>query len=264
VLSKSSSQQALIFRYTSPVGDLAPPRTTTPLSISPRRQFNDASTSHKDLPTIINTPHSPENSSPVINGQPRRPSRSPDRSPPQSNPATISDLTEMLGGAIEAIGGDVSAETSPPSASESRPKREKPDLTIGPLAPAAEVEAGPITPNSLPMRGMSLGENSKAPLRRIPSSKSVEAGPSNPSPPTAVTPSLTKIAARPWPAAMLYGHVKGMKNAGDRAKGYARAINDLSKAETGLREWCNASGMSRGQEDLTDKPSIDVEPTAST
>lgn len=32
-----------------------------------------------------------------------------------------------------------------------------------------------------------------------------------------------------------------MKNAGDRSKAYARAINELAKAETGLREWSIAS-----------------------
>jgi hypothetical protein len=47
--------------------------------------------------------------------------------------------------------------------------------------------------------------------------------------------------ARPWPAAMMYGGIKRLRGPGDRAKGYAKAINELARAESGLQEWCAAS-----------------------
>jgi hypothetical protein len=43
---------------------------------------------------------------------------------------------------------------------------------------------------------------------------------------------------------MLFGHVKTLKTAGERAKGYAKGINELSRAETGLRAWCEAARRS--------------------
>jgi hypothetical protein len=43
---------------------------------------------------------------------------------------------------------------------------------------------------------------------------------------------------------MMYGHIKTLKTPGERAKAYARAINDLAAAESGLREWCLAASTS--------------------
>lgn len=170
---------------------------------------------------------------------------------------TITDLTEMLGGAIDAIGLVDSRDTPPPSILEV--KREKSPLSLS-LAPAAEVDAGPITPTSLPSRGASLPESSSTEsepmgppalpsrhqekLRRLPSNLSlrtdisVQTGTqaSLKSPPGATF----NVTPRPWPAAMLYSHIKGLKYAGDRAKGYAKGINDLSRAESGMKEWCMA------------------------
>lgn len=57
-----------------------------------------------------------------------------------------------------------------------------------------------------------------------------------------MTPGIPR--ARPWPAAMLYGNIKGLRSPGDRAKAYAKAINELARAESGLREWCEASSKS--------------------
>lgn len=56
--------------------------------------------------------------------------------------------------------------------------------------------------------------------------------------------SLTAFEARPWPAAMLYGHIRNMKHAGDRAKAYARGVNELARADTGLMEWCAMASTS--------------------
>ena len=49
---------------------------------------------------------------------------------------------------------------------------------------------------------------------------------------------------KPWPAAMLYGHIRNMKHSGDRAKAYARGINELARADSGLVEWCAMSSTS--------------------
>lgn len=48
-------------------------------------------------------------------------------------------------------------------------------------------------------------------------------------------------ANRPWPTAMLYSHVKSIRSAGGRATAYARAINELAAADSGLASWCHAS-----------------------
>jgi hypothetical protein len=55
--------------------------------------------------------------------------------------------------------------------------------------------------------------------------------------------SVTVFEPKPWPAAMLYGHIRNMKHAGDRAKAYARGINELARADTGLMDWCAMSSM---------------------
>lgn len=48
-------------------------------------------------------------------------------------------------------------------------------------------------------------------------------------------------ANRPWPTAMLYSHVKSIRSPGGRATAYARAINELVAADSGLASWCQAS-----------------------
>ncbi|WVF67077.1 hypothetical protein IAT40_001822 [Kwoniella sp. CBS 6097] len=231
------------------------------------------------LPTIINTSSSPIPSPDrpqVQTGnldkpQPRRPDRSPDRqhSPVFSSSATINDLTDMLGGAIDAIGLIDSRETPPPTVSEPS-KKPRPSMTLA-LAPAAEVtDRGPMTPTSLPTRGASLpgpsissaslgtaatisqpiphdfsqGQGAQAYARRSTQPELKHKASSlfsfgSGSGHQQQSPTMA-ISVRPWPAAMLYGNIKGMKHAGDRAKGYARAINELARSESGLREWCVA------------------------
>lgn len=225
---------------------------TSPFSITPEHSHDPV---NDPLPTIINTAYSPD-PSPIRSAiSPRRPDRSPERSssfsddrkPSFTNSVTINDLTDMLGGAIDAIGHVDSRDTPPPEFTES--KKDTPNLTIEPLAAAAEVDGGPVPPTSLPIHNDSLGEQTpfvqppKGPgsapnqsIHRIPSAGSLKSTHMQ-------SPTRTNISARLWPAAMLYGHVKTMKHAGDRAKGYARSINDLAKAETGLKEWCAASGQ---------------------
>ncbi|WVR03968.1 hypothetical protein IAU60_000967 [Kwoniella sp. DSM 27419] len=242
----------------------------------------------QSLPMILHTSSSPlpspersnERSDSSDQGQPRRPDRSPSRqhSPVFSPSATLSDLTEMLGGAIDAIGLIDSRDTPPPMVSEPS-KRDKP-LALA-LAPAAEVaDRGPMTPTSLPARGASLPGSS------LPSAASATASqlplPQPPAPThtqyspqpgqqqytkpqlrhqsssnfsyastvaqAAVQPPILSISVRPWPAAMLYGNIKAQKHAGDRAKGYARAINELARSESGLREWCIAASMQTQQQ----------------
>ncbi len=49
--------------------------------------------------------------------------------------------------------------------------------------------------------------------------------------------SFSSAQARPWPAAMVLGHVKSMKNPGDRAREYAKATNSLLSTNSGMMEW---------------------------
>lgn len=215
--------------------------TTTPMNLSPQPSL-------KDLPTIINTPYSPDKTTPEKRQEPPRPTRSPSRTPSMMTEETIEHLTDMLGGAIDAIGIDNKGSTSNiPS-----PQKDKPELEAGSSTPARDMsDSGPITPTSLPNRGASLCDSAAMPppplprtadqVRRIPSGLSLRNTHQAPAP---VVESPTTIAAfspRPWPAAMLYGNIKSMKYAGDRAKAYAKSLNDLARAETGIREWCAAS-----------------------
>ncbi|KIR27972.1 hypothetical protein I309_02966 [Cryptococcus deuterogattii LA55] len=150
-----------------------------------------------------------------------------------------------------------------PKAKELEPKAKE-------LEPAAEVvNKGPMTPTSLPTRGASLsstrptsptpaqrvtemgaGVASSLPLERTTSSTlSVISSPnppfsSGPAGPLTLTYSPTilsfskTVPARPWPPAMSISTVKSHKSAGDRALAYARAINEIARTETGLKEWC--------------------------
>ncbi|KAK6907166.1 hypothetical protein I203_101156 [Kwoniella mangroviensis CBS 8507] len=247
-----------------------PRRTSSPQSIT------------QTLPLITHTPNSPmpspdrpTNSSVSVNldkPQPKRPDRSPDRqhSPVFPSSATINDLTDMLGGAIDAIGLIDSRDTPPPTIGEPDKfdKDKKKNLTLR-LEPAAEVsnDRGPMTPTSLPQRGTSLPGQSIPPSvpqqqsqsQPIQSNTAVANGRRSTQPELkqkassifsfastskenihVQSPTLT-ISVRPWPSAMLYGNIKSLKHSGDRAKGYAKAINELSRSESGLREWCIAS-----------------------
>ncbi|OCF32374.1 hypothetical protein I316_06044 [Kwoniella heveanensis BCC8398] len=230
----------------------------------------------QSLPMIINTSSSPlpspdrpkAQTGSLDKPQPRRPDRSPDRqhSPVFPSSATINDLTDMLGGAIDAIGLIDSRETPPPTVSEPS-KKPRPSMTLA-LAPAAEVtDRGPMTPTSLPTRGASLpgpsiSSASLATNATLSHPIPQDQGQSHVYARRSTQPELKHkasslfsfgsgsgqqqqsptmaISVRPWPAAMLYGNIKGMKHAGDRAKGYARAINELARSESGLREWCIA------------------------
>ncbi|KAK4684564.1 hypothetical protein P7C73_g5614, partial [Tremellales sp. Uapishka_1] len=204
--------------------------------------------SAQTVPTIINTPNSPD---------PSPPAQAPiERSASLVSSATINDLTEMLGGAIDAIGLIDSRDTPPPNVVLPS-SRDKPKLSPLMLQPAAQIDnedRGPITPTTLPPRNASLPgigppaspapsfSNTRRsthpePIRKTSSILSIRSASFTNSPTTFANP-----AAKPWPAAMLFGHVKTMKTAGDRSKGYARGINELARAESGLREWCLAAG----------------------
>lgn len=199
-------------------------------AISPKSRF-------QALPTIINTDSSPQRSDASSQGGPSRPERSPTRSVSSINSsATINDLTEMLGGAIDAIGLIDSRDTLPPTIME--PKKDR-GLSVPTLSAPAEVIDAPKT---LPSRGASLPGTS-FPAGRMQPMRQVSGG------------SISSLqeyhmvqgvpTARPWPAAMMYGGIKRLRAPGDRAKAYAKGINDLAKAESGLKEWCTASSKSQ-------------------
>ncbi|WWC60124.1 uncharacterized protein I303_102688 [Kwoniella dejecticola CBS 10117] len=253
-----------------------------PSSKPPSRRTSSPQSISQTLPVITHTPHSPmpspdRPSQPSANldkPQPKRPDRSPDRqhSPIFPSSATINDLTDMLGGAIDAIGLIDSRDTPPPTISEPSKKDKPAHLKLEPAAEvlADEKNMGPMTPTSLPQRGTSLPGLSLSSAPSTNSLMTLSHQPQNASsyPPQAVqnkrtqpelrqkassifsfaskeqtqsqSPTLS-ISVRPWPAAMLYGNIKSLKHSGDRAKGYARAINELSRSESGLREWCIAS-----------------------
>ncbi|KAK1920980.1 hypothetical protein DB88DRAFT_469279 [Papiliotrema laurentii] len=219
-----------------------PPRSTLRALYSPRgsmettrsvETMQSSASSSRDLPTIVNTVHSPDTTPDRRRDEPSRPPRSPSRTPSMSASATIDDLTQMLGGAIDAIGLIDSRDTPPPFIVE--PRKDKA------LAPAAEVEeSSPMTPTSLPSRGASLRGPAAREVRTIPSGLSLRDG----HPPPLQSPTIV-INHRSWPAAMLYNHIKTMKYPGDRAKAYAQSINNLARADTGLKEWCMAASSSR-------------------
>lgn len=180
---------------------------------------------------------------------PARPDRSPTRSVDSvHSSATINDLTEMLGGAIDAIGLIDSRDTPPPSVTEPRKDR---GLSVPTLSAAAELVDKPAKAAPLPTRGASLPGGSpgydayaaRSQTQPIPEQSQTQVSGYSTHPAygmNQITPGIP--TARPWPAAMMYGNIKNLRNAGDRAKGYARAINEISKAESGLKEWCAASG----------------------
>lgn len=188
---------------------------------------------------------------------PARPDRSPTRSVDSVHSSTtINDLTEMLGGAIDAIGLIDSRDTPPPSVTEPRKDR---GLSVPALAAPADLVEAPTKASALPARGASLpggslGYESLA-ARSQTQPVSAQTYGSSPQPAYGMGQSTPGIpTARPWPAAMMYGNIKNLRNAGDRAKGYAKAINEISKAESGLKEWCSASGKHSAYSDLQLEP----------
>lgn len=197
-------------------------------TVSPKSPF-------RALPTIINTDSSPQRSDATNQGGPSRPERSPTRSVSSiHSSATINDLTEMLGGAIDAIGLIDSRDTPPPTIME--PKKDR-GLSVPTLAAAAELIDAP---KNLPARGASL-PGSAFPTGRMQPMRQVSGGSISSSQEYHLIQGVP--IARPWPAAMMYGGIKRLRAPGDRAKAYAKAINDLAKAESGLKEWCTASSM---------------------
>ncbi|WVW79964.1 hypothetical protein I302_101937 [Kwoniella bestiolae CBS 10118] len=253
-----------------------------PSPIPPPRRTSSPQSITQTLPVITHTPNSPMPSpdrptaaSAAVNldkPQPKRPDRSPDRqySPIFTSSATINDLTDMLGGAIDAIGLIDSRDTPPPTIGEPdklEQDKMKKDLTLR-LEPAAELtdrDRGPMTPTSLPQRGASLPSQPLSAQPQHGSFSSQPLAPQNNNGRRSTQPELKHkassifsfastskenihvqsptltISVRPWPSAMLYGNIKSLKHSGDRAKGYAKAINELSRSESGLREWCVAS-----------------------
>lgn len=161
----------------------------------------------------------------------------------------------MLGGAIDAIGLIDSRDTPPPIISEPRKDRGQ---SVPALAAAAELIEPPQTTNGLPTRGASL-PGGMAPYQ-LPSTRGYpqpvhrlsEDNLSNPEAQRYVTQGFP--TPRPWPAAMMYGGIKRLRGPGDRAKAYAKAINELARAESGLKEWCTASGKSDLSVTLVDDP----------
>lgn len=142
----------------------------------------------------------------------------------------------MLGGAIDAIGLIDSRDTPPPTITE--PKKDR-GLSVPTLAAAAELVE---TSKNLPTRGASLPGTALSARPVMQPTRQVSSGSD------AAIQEYSMIqgvpTARPWPAAMMYGSIKRLRAPGDRAKGYAKAINELAKAESGLREWCTASSKS--------------------
>lgn len=200
------------------------------------------------------------------------------------NSSTITDLSNLLGEAIDEI-GLVNSKDLPP-ADVVEPLKDKPALHLNVAArdrASSLQDSGPVTPSTLPTRNASL------PVSEYPSASSSTAmlPPPNKPPYTqqAVVPTdyasqplhrqyaeyqsrpnavrkassilslrstvthapvpFANTTSRPWPAAMLFGHIKTLKSAGDRAQGYARAVNDIARADSGLREWCEAVRRSK-------------------
>lgn len=201
----------------------------------------------------------------------------------------------MLGGAIDEIGLIDSRDTPPPMVGEPG-KKQKPDMRIEldkakGLEPAAEVvNKGPMTPTSLPARGASLSSTTSPPPPPPPPVQgptemgagiassfplhqpelettsnnpfSSQAGPFTHSPTTL---SFHSPTAHPWPSAMSMSTsaLKSHKSAGARALAYARAINEIARAETGLKAWCAAAAAEAHRRPIHHAPSKTQAPASS-
>ncbi|WVN85830.1 uncharacterized protein L203_100982 [Cryptococcus depauperatus CBS 7841] len=274
---------------------LRSPHITTVFPVDSNNQPIISSTSmspmsqaHSILPTITHTPDSPF-SSPLVQA-PARPDRSPSRgtTPSVSSSASISELTDMLGGAIDEIGLFDSKELPSPTVDEPLKRRRLSislELDRG-LEPAAKVtEGGPMTLTSLPVRGTSLTSpsmqgstvkedeapgagvaSSLPPIVRKASSTSSNS-PVNtlqqPLSPTLVhSPTVYSFYTQPKPAAMNFDQIKSLKSPAERALAYAKAINELARTESGLRQWCTLSSSEahRPINQYSSKMSITVTP----
>jgi hypothetical protein len=205
--------------------------TTTPLNLSPRSHNTESDV----VPIITHTLQFPDSIS--TSRRPSRETLNPQASASTDSHPSIAELADMLGGAIDAIGLIDSRDTPPPTMLEPSPK-EKSFLLASPLTVVERkvVESQPQITSAFPTRQRSLsGQMGEAPQPRrttsIPSIRSVK-----------TLQSISLPSSKPWPAAMLYGSVKTLKTPGERTKGYAKLINDLSAADSGLKEWCIAAG----------------------
>lgn len=238
-------------------GSSSPTKTYSPSNMSPPSQSSELLS---PLSASSSQPISREPSSDRPIRSDSYPSQKmqdpPDRSTRADSYASqtsINDLTELLGGAIDEIGLIDSRETPPPMIAAD--KKDKPkstnnhkNLSLSSLGSVpSDDQEKPITPGSLPTREGSLSSASGSGISgTVPP----------PNPPTAHHERQTSISTlhapttavqignRPWPAAMLFGHIKNMKHSGDRAKYYAKGINELAVADSGLRDWCIVSGKS--------------------
>lgn len=221
------------------------------------------------LPFITHTAASPFPRSDVTardSSEPRRPSRSPSRLSPASlhdasmeHTPSITDLTAMLGQAIDEIGLIDSRDTPPPSVTSPTKVAHEvyPTVELGSSAAGSSTSRESISsPGHIPARGTSLPISHMSPVstkgsslidhrpRRSTLTDSLRKMSSFTSLRSTLPPSITsqsQVAAKPWPAAMLYGSIKSMKHPGERALAYARAVNELARADSGLQGWCATS-----------------------
>jgi hypothetical protein len=80
-----------------------------------------------------------------------------------------------------------------------------------------------------------LGEPSTSVLPSSQQQQHYVSEPSQPLPPK--EPAYPVGTIRPWPSAMMYKDVKGMRTCGERAVGYAKKTRELQRSDTGLRAW---------------------------
>ncbi|ORX36316.1 hypothetical protein BD324DRAFT_487831 [Kockovaella imperatae] len=234
---------------------------TSPLHFSPRA-------GPQSLPTIINTSHSPDGSPDKVVA-PSRPSRSPSRASSDNASGTLHELTEMLGGAINEIQRNNSLENTSLEVSCQPQHHDEPEnYEKDVLTPSAPLDdEAPLRSSRIEHRGSS--STTPQPPSVIParagSLLSDSASESMPPPPvpgpqqirrhdstlsfglqTVLSSPTSMTGPRPWPAAMMFGNIKSIRYPGDRAKAYAKSINAIARADSGLRGWCLAiSSQSR-------------------
>ena len=248
-------------------GDHLALKVEPPSSVSPR---DGAATT--TLPTIINTSHSPDRSPPK-SAAPARPSRSPSRNSSTDNGSgTLSDLTDMLGGAIDEIQRQNSKDATPLPTLSSESSLAGVSIMSSStslhddfhrklsLSPSSH-DATPLntsTPLVPPSPSRTPGGRPAIPIRTGSIHNEPPPSQSMPPPPlpfihqirtpsfslslkhetVGLSPTSTGTGPRPWPTAMMFGNIKGLRYPGDRATAYAKSINELALAESGLSEWC--------------------------
>ncbi|RXK41386.1 hypothetical protein M231_01291 [Tremella mesenterica] len=211
----------------------------------------------QQIPTIINTASSPVSSpSRTVDG-PQRPSRSPDRlaSPPLRSSQTLEDLTEMLGGAIDAIGLVNSRDTPPPTILP--PSKDKPSLSntsSNSLAPP--IVTGKASASSTPRREVQTFSSDLAWRSIFPSGLRLGSDIKSLPPWVPLDDPIAEFQrTRPWPRAMMFSFIKCLPDAGERALMYARGTNELNMADSGLKAWCRATLSQAHHHDPIRKPS---------